>query len=64
MANTVTPREGRLEASRRGGAKSQSPEYLAVRLFNSWPDLNEYQRDTIRGILRPIIAKHRTRASV
>jgi hypothetical protein len=62
MAHTVSSREDRLEACRRGGAKSQRPEQLAVRIYESWPDLNEYQRDVIRTLLRPIIAKHRTRA--
>jgi hypothetical protein len=59
VANTTTPSEIRAINGRKGGARVQSPEYLALRLVKGWPELTEEQRDLIRGLLRPLIVKHR-----
>jgi hypothetical protein len=57
MGNSVTPYEQRAINGRKGGYRSQSPEYLAMRLVKGWPDFTPHQRDVIRTVLRPVVGR-------
>jgi hypothetical protein len=62
MADSPTRRAQRLENSRIGGIKSQSPEVIAAKLVHYWPDLNETQRTVIRALLKPLVGPVRKKA--
>jgi hypothetical protein len=47
--------EQRRENSRRGGIKSQSPEFLAAKIARDWPELTGAQKSIIRTILSPVL---------
>jgi hypothetical protein len=57
VGNSVTPYEQRVINGRKGGYRSQSPERLAMRLVEGWPDFTQQQRDVIRTIMRPVIGR-------
>jgi hypothetical protein len=60
VGNSITPYEQRAANGRKGGIRSNSPERLAMRLVQNWPEFTQTQQDVIRGMLRPVLAPRRT----
>ena len=54
--NTVTPHEQRVINGRKGGIRSQTPEYLAMRLVSNWDTYSEQQQDVLRACCGPSCA--------
>ena len=59
---TIGPSEVRAVNGRKGGARVQSPEYLALRLVKA-PTCRGANRTSSGGLLRPIDHRHRNSAT-